>query len=95
MAINAPIQGTSADMIRIAMVEIQNYIEKENLEKDVRMLLQVHDELVFEIKDSVVKAVTPKLEALLEGVLNGKDTHGVPIIADTKVGDNWLDMKSA
>lgn len=93
MAINAPVQGTSADIIRIAMVRIHEYLEKEKLEKDVRMLLQVHDELVFEIKNSMVKKIVPLLKETMESVLPLEETAGVPIIAEVKAGPNWNTMQ--
>lgn len=93
MAINAPIQGTSADIIRIAMVRIFNDLKKRNLQNDVRMLLQVHDELVFEVRDSILAQEAPHLRALMESVLTPEETKGVPLIADVKFGPNWDDMK--
>ncbi len=93
MAINAPIQGASADIIRIAMVKIHHYIEELKLTDDVRMLLQVHDELVFEIKTEKLEAVIPTLRELMSGVLTLEETKGVPILVEVKVGDNWETMR--
>ncbi len=92
MAINAPIQGTAADCMRIAMRDIHTYIEGLQSD-DVRMLLQVHDELVFEIKSEKVKTIVPELVSLLEGVLADKETFGVPLIAEVKAGKNWNEME--
>lgn len=84
-AINMPIQGTAADMIKIAMVNIYNEFAKNKLES--KMLLQVHDELVFEVKKSelekVKKIVTDKMKNAIK--LN------VPIEVEVGVGDNWFD----
>lgn len=93
MAINAPIQGTAADCVRIAMRQSAEYINKLPKPNKVRMLLQVHDELVFEIEDSEIKKVVPELVAIMEGVLHEKNTHEVPLVADVKVGKNWHDLK--
>ena len=93
MAINAPIQGTGADCMRVAMRQISEYIEGLKKSDDVRMLLQVHDELVFEIKDSEVKKVVPELVNIMEAALAGKDDHGVPLKVDVKVGENWHEME--
>lgn len=93
MAINAPIQGTGADCMRVAMRKVHEYIEGLKKPDDVRMLLQVHDELVFEIKDSEVKKVVPDLVAIMEAALKGKEDHGVSLVADVKVGENWNEMK--
>jgi DNA polymerase I len=92
MAINAPIQGTAADIVRIAMIRIAEHIEKEKLGDSVRMLLQIHDELVFEIKTGEGEKHIPKLLEIMEGVLEGKETFGVPIVAEVKVGQNWAQM---
>lgn len=89
MAINAPIQGTEGDILRIAMVDIDNYLKEQKLDNDVQTLLQVHDELVFEIKADKIKSVVPELCSLMRGVFKDKDTAGVPIEVEAKVGDNW------
>lgn len=93
MAINAPIQGTAADVMRIAMNNVYSYLDLENKLDDVRMLLQVHDELVFEIKTELVDEVVPKLVAIMEGVLADKENHGVPIKVDVAIGLNWADLE--
>ncbi|MCA9362000.1 hypothetical protein KC906_01365 [Candidatus Kaiserbacteria bacterium] len=93
MAINAPIQGTAADCMRLAMLHVHNYIEELKNPDDVRMLLQVHDELVFEIKTEVLKESVQKIIEIMEGVLSEKESHGVPLIAEAKVGENWDSMR--
>lgn len=92
MAINAPIQGTAADVMRVAMNEVYAYLKNENKLSTVRILLQVHDELVFEIKNEILENEIPKLAALMEGVLRGKETFGVPIKVDVATGPNWADL---
>lgn len=92
MAINAPIQGTAADVMRLAMNAVHAYIIEQKLTTDVRMLLQVHDELVFEIKNSVLETEIPKLQALMEGILVGRETYDVPLQVDVAVGANWADL---
>ncbi len=92
MAINAPIQGTAADVMRVAMNRVYGYLEKAQKLDQVRMLLQVHDELVFEIKNEILEAEIPVLVEIMEGVLFGKETYGVPIRVDVAVGSNWADM---
>jgi DNA polymerase-1 len=93
MAINAPIQGTEADIVKLAMVKVDEYVKKEGLEKDVQLLLQVHDELVYEIKESLVKKVAPKIKEIMENIIDPKDTYGVVCVANSSAGDNWLQMK--
>lgn len=92
MAINAPIQGTAADCMRVAMLRVHEYIEKSSQPDDVRMLLQVHDELVFEIKEELVEKVVPEIVNRMEGVLTEKESRGVPLIAQAKRGRNWNDL---
>ncbi len=92
MAINAPIQGTAADCMRVAMNEVYAYLRDAKKLQTVRMLLQVHDELVFEIKNEELETVIPNLVSLMEGVLRGKETFGVPLKVDVAVGPNWADL---
>ncbi|OGG70308.1 hypothetical protein A3I99_02800 [Candidatus Kaiserbacteria bacterium RIFCSPLOWO2_02_FULL_45_11b] len=93
MAINAPIQGTAADVMRIAMNEVYGYLKDSQKLGDIRMLLQVHDELVFEIKNELLDKEIPVLVGLMEGVLIGKENFGVPIKVDVAVGPNWADLE--
>ena len=83
-AINAPIQGSAADIIKKAMIDVQQEMEKQNLES--RMLLQVHDELVFDMKKSekeiLMKIVKEKMERTIK--------LDVPLVVDIGVGENWL-----
>lgn len=92
-ASNAPIQGTEADIIKLAMVRIQKHLENENAGDDIRMLLQVHDELVFEMKEKLVAEHAPHIKKIMEGVVDLKQTKGVVCVADVSVGDNWADVK--
>ena len=92
MATNAPIQGTQADLIKIAMKRIEEHIKSEKHEKEMRLILQVHDELVYEVKDSLVNEAVKHFKELMERVLPEEKTFGVPIIAEASVGDNWGEM---
>ena len=93
MAVNAPIQGTSADFIKIAMIRVDELIKKEGLEKDVRLILQVHDELIYEIKKEKAESVAKDIKKIMEQVAEGKDTKGVPIVAGASLGASWGKMK--
>jgi len=93
MAINAPIQGTEGDIVKIAMKNVNEFLIKENLLDSVRLILQVHDELVFEVKETEIKKVVPKIQKIMEGVFEGKDTQGVPVITEVEVGKNWGEME--
>lgn len=84
-AINAPIQGSSADMIKIAMIDIFNEIERLNLKS--RMILQVHDELVFDAHQEEVET----LKALVEDKMIHAMELDVPLVVDINTGNNWLE----
>jgi DNA polymerase-1 len=93
MAINAPVQGSSADITRIAMVRIADDLMKREMTDAVRMLIQVHDELVFEIRDELIKDEVPRLMDLMETVIPMSETKGVPIVVEAKLGKNWEEME--
>ncbi|MES2471052.1 MAG: DNA polymerase [Patescibacteria group bacterium] len=93
MAINAPIQGTEADIIKLAMVKIAEHIKKEKLDECVRMLMQVHDELVFEIKNDSVEKVAPDIQKYMETVVDPKDISGIICKAEYKAGKDWGELK--
>lgn len=93
MAINAPIQGTEADIVKIAMILIDEYISKNNLGNDVYLLLQVHDELVYEVKKEKIKEMASKFVEIMEKVLDKKETKEVPITANASVGKDWGALK--
>lgn len=93
VAVNAPIQGTQADIIKIAMVRVDAYLTKEGLENDARLLLQVHDELVYEIRKNNMRDIAARIQAIMESVVSLKETAGVPMKADASHGSNWGEMK--
>ncbi|MFK8279479.1 DNA polymerase I [Capnocytophaga canimorsus] len=84
-AVNAPIQGSAADIIKIAMIRIQNRLEKENFQ--AKMLLQVHDELVFDVPKSELEAVKKAIQSEMENAYS----LTVPLVVDLGEGDNWLE----
>jgi DNA polymerase I len=92
-AINAPIQGTSADIIRIAMVKIHKYLTEKKQEGEAAMLLQVHDELVFEIKTKSLEKLIPELVSRMTDVIPKEKSNGVPVAVEVKVGSNWEEME--
>ncbi|MDO8569341.1 MAG: DNA polymerase [bacterium] len=93
MAINAPMQGTQADLIKIAMKKIDEYIKSEKHEHDIHLVLQVHDELVYEIRDSLVNKAGRHFKQLMETVLPEAKTFDVPIVVEVEVGENWGEMR--
>lgn len=118
-AINTPIQGTEADIVKLSMIALNdklsfdfaqdrqisnvksNYNDQNsksilntkykihNTVKSALLILQVHDELVFEIKNNVVKKIAPKIKQIMEGVVKLK----VPVVVNLEIGDNWAETK--
>jgi DNA polymerase-1 len=86
-AVNTPLQGTAADLIKVAMIRIDRLLSEGGF--GARMLLQVHDELVFEAPPAEVEAVRRMVKSEMERVYE----LAVPLIVDTGVGDNWRDAK--
>lgn len=84
-AINAPMQGTAADIIKKAMLQVADWIDTNNCKDDVRMLMQVHDELVFEIKEAKLDDYIKELTAVMENAAR----LDVPLIAEAGKGKNW------
>jgi DNA polymerase-1 len=86
-AMNTPLQGTAADLIKLAMIEIDRRLTDEDFAS--RMILQVHDELLFEGPESEM----PKLKKLVKEVMEHVHELRVPLVVEMKVGPNWRDMK--
>ena len=86
-AMNTPMQGSAADLIKFAMIELDRRLPKEDFKS--RMILQVHDELLFEGPEDEI----PRLTKLVKEVMENVYALSVPLIVDTKVGNNWRDMK--
>ncbi len=84
-AVNAPIQGSAADIIKIAMINIQKRLKEENLQS--KMLLQVHDELVFD----AYKSELDKLKELIKHEMENAFKLDVPLVVDIGIGENWLE----
>ena len=74
------------------MARVDAYLNESGLEKNAYLLLQVHDELVYEIKKEKVKEIAQKIKAIMEGVLAPKDIQGVPLVVDVMEGNNWGEM---
>ena len=84
-AINMPVQGTAADMIKLAMINIQRELEKRKAK--TKMVLQVHDELVFDAHKDEIDELRP----LIKNIMETSFPLNVPVVVDTGIGDNWLD----
>ncbi|MEI8249015.1 MAG: DNA polymerase, partial [Candidatus Taylorbacteria bacterium] len=93
MAINAPIQGTEADVVKLAAIKIDEYVKKNKLEDSVFHLMQVHDELIYEIREEVAQKILPDLEKIMESVIDPRDIKGVTLKAEAGIGNNWGELK--
>ena len=82
-AINAPMQGTAADLIKLAMISVQDFLETEQLK--TMLIMQVHDELVFEVPDAELEIVKTRVPELMQSV----HTLEVPLVVELGVGTNW------
>lgn len=84
MAVNVPIQGTAADIYKLAMVELA-----ARLDADCRLLLQIHDELIVEAPEGKGQEVAKLMQEVMGGVID----LGVPLAVDTGIGENWGELK--
>lgn len=85
MAINMPIQGLTADIMKLAMIEVYNYFKGDI---NIRMILQIHDEIILEVKENRAEEVAQKTKEIMEKVYSLK----VPLVVDVKVGKNWGEL---
>ena len=83
MAINMPIQGLAADIMKLATIAAEKLVEK--YPGRARMILQVHDELIFEVREDAAEDFAKKIKEVMENVYR----LSVPLVADVQVGDNW------
>ncbi|QQG45908.1 MAG: hypothetical protein HYY55_02920 [Candidatus Niyogibacteria bacterium] len=90
MAVNMPIQGTAADMIKISMIKIHDLLNKDkNFKGKANMILQIHDELLFEVDEEILKSAGKKIKEIMEGVLESD----VPIKVELSAGPNWANLE--
>lgn len=89
MAINAPIQGTSSDIIKIAMARIDEYVTENKLDSDAYLLLQVHDELIYEIKEEKADKIAKEVQKIMESVIKSEDIYGIQLKTSFKKGKDW------
>jgi DNA polymerase-1 len=92
MAINAPIQGTQADIIKLAMVRVDTMLKEKGLSESAHLLLQVHDELIYEVREKDLESLSVAIKEIMESVLPASETNGVPILVEGKTGPSWGDM---
>ncbi|WP_339040388.1 DNA polymerase I [Spiroplasma endosymbiont of Apeira syringaria] len=87
IAMNMPIQGSAADILKLAMNKIYKEIKKQNI--DAILIAQIHDELIFEVEDNKVNDVITKITKIMSNVTKLK----VPLLINTSIGDNWFELK--
>ncbi len=92
MAINAPIQGTQADVIKQAMVKIDDHLTSHSLHSDVFLLLQVHDELIYEVKKEKLLTVSKEIQKIMESILPPEKIGGIALTANFLSGNNWGEL---
>lgn len=92
-AVNAPIQGTQADIIKRAMVKADTLIREKGWNDSVALILQVHDELVYEVDEALVQEAAKHIRYVMENVLEKEALFGIPIVAEPKHGPNWGEMQ--
>lgn len=92
-AVNAPIQGTQADIIKLAMVRADALIQKKAWRERVGLILQVHDELVYEVDEEIVDEVGVSIEEVMESAIPRGALGGVPIVAEIAKGRDWGNME--
>ncbi len=93
MAINAPIQGTQSDIIKLAMVAADALVEKKGWRERVDLVLQVHDELVYEVDESLARDAAEAIRTTMESVVTDDALSGVPIVVEVAMGENWGEMR--
>ncbi len=89
IVINTPLQGSSADMIKLAMINIHRFLDQKYKQK-ARMLVQVHDELLFEIREDLIEELRSELEKIMKEIIDLK----VPVVVNSEIGDNWGDLEA-
>ncbi len=93
MAVNAPIQGTQADIIKLAMVKIDEAFRSEGFAEKAFPILQVHDELIFEIHEEALKEAASRIVHIMETVVTMEETRGVSLVVNAASGPNWGELK--
>src|SRR5690606_32780637 len=86
LAINTPLQGSAADLIKLAMLKIDALLESNQMES--KMVLQIHDELIFEAPDTELNELKNLVKNAMEGVFSLK----VPLVVDVTIGKNWAEV---
>ena len=96
MALNAPIQGTSADMIKLAMIQVDQWLESENKKESAKLILQIHDEIVYEVQSDFVIEFSQQAENIMQQALKKSYLDydsPVPLVVHSSYGKHWGELK--
>jgi DNA polymerase-1 len=88
IAINAPMQGTSADIIKFAILDVHEHLLKEKLTDKVKLILQIHDEVVYEVDAKIAEKEKEAIVAVMEKVLSKRNVKGIPLQVSASLGKN-------
>ncbi len=92
MAINAPIQGTQADIIKIAMRKIDDLLQRDKKDSSIKLVLQIHDELIYEVTQDDIGYAEESIKYVMENILDPVKSKGVPISVDFSFAKNWAEL---
>jgi DNA polymerase-1 len=93
MAINAPIQGAEADIIKLAVVKVDQYLKKEGLKDSVKLILQIHDEIIYEVDKDKSEKIASKIKDIMEKAVSLQDTKNIPMSVEYEIGPDWGSLK--
>ena len=94
MALNAPIQGTNADIMKLAMVMVDTYVSEQNI--DAKLVLQIHDEIIYEIDENMVNDFSDNVIEIMQKVLETSYLEyesPVPVVVESSIGKHWGELK--
>lgn len=87
-AVNMPVQGLAADIMKLAMIDVDRYIQTEFRNGSVKIVLQIHDEIIIEVPEKIVKEVSENIKRIMEEICELR----VPLVVDTAIGKNWGEL---
>lgn len=93
MAVNAPVQGTASDIIKRAMIDVDEALERKGWREKARLVMQIHDELVYEIEAKETPTIVRVIKGAMERAIGPDVLSGVPIVVDAATGKNWGELK--
>ena len=92
-AVNAPIQGTNADIVKLAMIKADEYLTEHDLQDGIRLVLQIHDELIYEVKNDMVEMAASLLKEIMESIIPKNIRQDIPIVVEAARGERWSTLQ--